>query len=150
MNYTFELVRDWNEFQKEDHNPVYLRAQQTPIEWKSKVGNSDMSSNFKTTHDVPLRKGDMVIREDGMVYLLNWNVQNNPNNQASQSIECNATLTIKREVSELVDDYGYLIEPAGRKVIVFELPCVHADYAGRPDYVISQGAVGITPDHLIT
>lgn len=109
-----------------------------------------MSSNFKTTHDVRIQKGDMVVREDGMVYLLNWNVQNNPNNQASQSIECNAALTFERDIPETVDRNGYLIEPAGRKIIVNELPCVHTEYAGRPDYVISQGAAGIAPDHLIT
>lgn len=150
VNYTFELIHDWFASQEEDYQHTYIRGQQTPIEWKSKVGNSDMSSNFKVTHEVPIYKGDMVIREDGMVYLLNWNVQNNPNNQASQSIECNAALTFERDVSETVDKNGYLIEPAGRKVIVNSLPCVHAEYAGRPDYIASQGAAGITPDHLIT
>ena len=34
-----------------------------------------MSTNFKVTHETPIRKGDMVIREDGIVYLLNWNIQ---------------------------------------------------------------------------
>lgn len=149
-NFTFELIHDWYESQNEEYEHVYIRGQQTPIEWKSKVGNSDMSSNFKVTHEVPIHKGDMVIREDGMVYLQNWNVQNNPNNQASQSIECNAALTFERDIPETVDKDGYLVEPAGVKIMADSIPCVHTEYAGRPDYVVSQGAAGITPDHLIT
>lgn len=150
VNFTFELVHDWFQLQDPEYQHTYIRGQQTPIEWKSKVGNSDMSTNFKVTHEVPIYKGDMLIREDGMIYLLNWNVQNNPNNQASQSIECNAALTIKRDVPETVDKDGYLIEPAGEKIIVDSLPCIHSEYAGRPDYVASQGSAGIAPDHLIT
>lgn len=150
MNFTFELVHDWFDLNEEDHKPIYLRAQQTPIDWKSKIGNSDMSTNFKVTHDIPIYKGDMVIREDGTVFMLNWNVQNHANNQATQSIECNATITVTREVDDVVDEYGYLIEPGGRKVVVPEIPIVHIEYAGRPDYSAIQGNPGLAPDHLIT
>jgi len=55
-----------------------------------------MSTNFKVTHDIPIHKGDMVIREDGTVFMLNWNVQNHANNFATQSIECNAEIEITR------------------------------------------------------
>lgn len=75
VNYTFELISDWYEAQEEDYSPIYIRAQQTPIDWKSKIGNSDMSTNFKTDYDIPIHKGDMVVREDGMIYMLNWNIQ---------------------------------------------------------------------------
>ena len=104
MNFTFELVHDWFDLNEEDYEPIYLRAQQTPIDWKSKIGNSDMSTNFKVTHDIPIYKGDMVIREDGTVFMLNWSVQNHANNQATQSIECNATITVTREVDDVVDE----------------------------------------------
>ena len=150
VNFTFELVHDWFAMTEENYEPMYIRAQQTPIDWKSKIGNSDMSTNFKVTHKVPVCKGDMVIREDGMVYLLNWNVQNHPNNQATQSIECNCVVEITRDVDEEVDDNGYLIREAGRKTIVPAIPCSHAEYAGRPDFSASQGQAGIAPDHLIT
>ena len=46
VNFTFELVRDWYQINGEDYEPIYIRAQQTPIDWKSKIGNSDMSTNF--------------------------------------------------------------------------------------------------------
>lgn len=102
VNYTFELVRDW--YNQEEH--TYLRAQQTPIDWKSKIGNSDMSTNFKVTHEIPVYKGDMVIREDGTVFLLNWNIQNHANNQATQSIECNAISEFTRFVPDKTDERG--------------------------------------------
>ena len=81
VNFTFEQVHDWFDMSEDDYVPTYIRAQQTPIDWKSKIGNSDMSTNFKVTHDLPIHKGDIVIREDGVVFMLNWNVQNHANNR---------------------------------------------------------------------
>ena len=150
VNFTFELVRDWYQINGEDYEPIYIRAQQTPIDWKSKIGNSDMSTNFKVTHDIPIHKGDMVIREDGIVFLLNWNVQNHANNQATQSIECNAQVEFTRHFDDVVDAKGYLLEEGGDKVVVPLIPVSHAEYAGRPDFSSSQGLPGMHPDHLIT
>lgn len=109
-----------------------------------------MSTNFKVTHDVPIHKGDMVVREDGMIYLLNWNIQNHPNNQATQSIECNSYIEITREMPEETDEDGILIREAGREVVVPSIPCIHSLYAGRPDYASAQGQPGINADHLLT
>lgn len=150
VNYTYELVRDWYDIQDEAYEPIYIRAQQTPIDWKSKIGNSDMNSNFKTTHDIPIHKGDMVIREDGIVYLLNWNIQNHANNQATQCSECNVTLEFTRHFDDVTDDKGYLIEAGGRKTVVPPIPATQIEYAGRPDYSKTENIPGIAPDHLIT
>ena len=150
VNYTYELVRDWYDLKREDYEPLYIRAQQTPIDWKSKIGNSDMNTNFKTTHDIPIHKGDMVIREDGIVFLLNWNVQNHANNQATQCSECNVTLEFTRYFDDVTDEDGYLIEPGGRRVIVPAIPSTQIEYAGRPDYSKTENIPGIAPDHLIT
>lgn len=150
VNFTFELVHDWYKAQEDDYIPIYLRAQQTPIDWKSKIGNSDMSTNFKVTHDLPIYKGDMVVREDGMIFLLNWNVQNHPNNQATQSIECNTVFKFTRPGKETVDENGFLIGGAEEVVVAEDIPGIHAEYAGRPDYSMSQGIPGIQADHLIT
>ena len=149
-NYTFELVRDWYEINKEGYEPIYLRAQQTPIDWKSKIGNSDMSTNFKVTHDIPIRKGDMAIREDGTIFLMTWNVTNHPNNQATQVSECNATTEFRRHFDDIVDAEGYLLEEGGEKVIVPTIPVIHVEYAGRPDFSSASGQPGIHADHLIT
>ena len=75
MNYNFELVRNWYERDKESRKSIPLRAMLFSIEWKSKVGNSDANSNFKTDFAVEIRKGDIVVREDGRIYMLNWTVQ---------------------------------------------------------------------------
>ena len=150
VNFTFELVHDWFDMANSEYNPIYIRAQQTPIDWKSKIGNSDMSTNFKVTHDIPIYKGDIVIREDGMVYMLNWNVQNHANNQATQSIECNATIEITRAVDDEVTVDGYLLNEGGRSIIVPAMPIVHTEYAGRPDYAVTKEQPGMSPDHLIT
>ena len=82
------------------------------INWKSKIGNSDANSNFKASYDVRIRKGDIVIREDGRIFMLNWTVQDMPNNQSTQAIVCNAMLSFTRHVDETVDERGYLIEEA--------------------------------------
>lgn len=150
VNYTFELLYNWYDIGKTDYEPLYIRAQQTPIDWKSKIGNSDMTTNFKTTHDIPIHKGDMVIREDGMVFLLNWNVQIHPNNQASQALECNANVEFTRWFDDEVNDQGYLVRKRGMETIVPSIPISHSEYAGRPDFSEAQGNPGLHPDHIIT
>lgn len=150
VNFTFELLHDWYDIDNPEHEPVYIRAQQTPIDWKSKIGNSDMSTNFKTTHDIKIRKGDMVIREDGMVYMLNWNVTDHANNQATQSVECNATAEFTRWYDDETNELGHLVVPGGWRVVAPTIPISHTEYAGRPDFTSSQGLPGTLPDHLIT
>ena len=147
FQYTFQIVKDWYDA---DEEPTYIRAQQFPIDWKSKIGNSDMSTNFKTDHTIPIQKGNMAIREDGMVYMLNWNIQNHLNNQATQSIECNSRIEITRRKPEKTDKRGYVIEEEGHEIIAPLIPCAHSEYAGRPDYASAQGMPGINADHLIT
>lgn len=97
------MIRNWYD---QEELPE-IRAMYFPIAWKSKIGNSDANSNFKTSYEVTVRKGDLALREDGGIYLLNWTVQRNPNNQSTQAIACNARLTFTRELEEVVDDRGY-------------------------------------------
>ena len=138
------LERTW------DYEPEYIRGQQTSIDWKSKIGNSDMSTNFKTDYTHKVQKGDYVIREDGALYMLNWNITLHANNQATQSVECNAIVDITREFDPVVDERGYVIEPGGRRPVAAGLPISHSEYAGRPDYSGASGQAGMHPDHLIS
>ena len=133
-----------------EYEPEYIRAQQTSIDWKSKIGNSDMSTNFKTDYTHPIEKGDYVIREDGMLYMLNWNITLHANNQATQSTECNAIVDITRDFPDEVDENGMLISEGGRRPVAAGLPISHVEYAGRPDYSGASGQAGMHPDHLIT
>ena len=150
VNFTFEVVHDWYKAQEDGYSPIILRAQQTPIDWKSKIGNSDMSTNFKVTHDIPINKGDIVVREDGKIYMLNWNIQDHPNNQATQNCECNGYVEFRRVVREVTDEAGYVIMPEHMEIIAPKIPVIHTEYAGRPDYQPSQWQPGVNADHLIT
>lgn len=143
-------MHDWFDQYADDYHPLFLRGQQTPIDWKSKIGNSDMSSNFKVTHKIPVYKGDMVIREDGNIYLLSWNITNHANNQATQVTECNSIIEFTRWFDDEVDEDGFVIQRGGQRIVVPAMPCSHAEYAGRPDYAMNQGNPGIVADHLIT
>ena len=145
-NFTFELIPDW--YSKSGRK--YIRAAQTAIDWKSKIGNSDMSTNFKVAKDESIRKGDMVTREDGVVYILNWNVQNHPENWATQSTECNASIEFTRNIPDKTDARGMQVVPAHTEIIAPAIPCIHAEYAGRPDFAAAQGMPGVHGDHLIT
>lgn len=149
-NYTFELVRDWYAREEAGYEPEFIRGMYFPINWKSKIGNSDANSNFRTNLRVDIRKGDLIVREDGVIYMLNWQVQRHPNNQNTQAVDCNAFLAFDRNVDEVLDERGYLLEPARRQTVAPLIPCVYAEYAGRPDYAPAFNTPGITPDHLLT
>lgn len=152
INHTFEVIHDWFRRNDEDYEPIYIRGQQTPIDWKSKIGNSDMSTNFKTSYEHPIQKGDYVVREDGALFLLNWNITNHANNQATQSVECNAVVDFTREYAPEIDPMtGFQTgEEGGRRVLVEQIPISQSEYAGRPDFSGSSGQAGMHPDHLIS
>lgn len=90
---TYEILSDWYAQFEDGYEPMLVRGTYYPIDWKSKIGNSDMSNNFKIGYgdDFPvLEKGDMLINEKGEVMILNWMVSRHINNQASQAMQCNA------------------------------------------------------------
>lgn len=149
-NTYYQLKADGTYTVTEDYQPEYIRAQQTSIDWKSKIGNSDMSTNFKTDYTHEIEKGDYVIREDGTLFLLNWNITLHANNQATQSTECNAVVDITREFPDETDEKGMLISEGGRRPVAAGLPINHTEYAGRPDYSGASMQAGMHPDHLIT
>ena len=97
-----------------------------------------------------IRKGDIVIREDGRIFMLNWQVQDMPNNQTTQAIVCNAMLTFTRMIPEEVDSRGMLVREAYDDEIAPSIPCVFSEYAGRPDYAPGYNIPGISADHLLT
>lgn len=146
----YEVHSDGTYAVTEEYEPEYIRGQQTSIDWKSKIGNSDMSTNFKTDYTHEIKKGDYVIREDGTLFMLNWNITLHANNQATQSTECNAIIDITREFKPVVNNQGRVIVPGGRRPVAPGLPVNHTEYAGRPDYSGASQQAGMHPDHLIT
>ena len=148
--FDFTILRSWNDQFKEDYAPTVIRAEYFPINWKSKVGNSDANKNFYTDFNTTILKGDMAVREDGLIVMLNWTIQQYINAQTTQAIECNHYITIKRHVDAKADDRGYLVEAAHDDIIVNHLPCVMSEYAGRPDFSLGQDMPGIHADMLTT
>ena len=146
----YKLNEDGSYEETDEYEPEYIRGQQTSIDWKSKIGNSDMSTNFKTDYTHNIEKGDYVIREDGMLYMLNWNITLHANNQATQSTECNAVVDIMREYPPETDEKGFILQEGGRRPVAASLPINHTEYAGRPDYSGASLQAGMHPDHLIT
>ena len=149
-NIYFALNDDGTYEETSEYEPEYIRGQQTSIDWKSKIGNSDMSTNFKTDYTHDIQKGDYVVRDDGMLFMLNWNITLHANNQATQSTECNAVVDITRMFQDETDEKGMLIQDGGRRPVAAGLPISHQEYAGRPDYSGASGQAGMHPDHLIT
>ena len=146
--FDFQVLHSWYDLQNKDEKAYVLRAEYFPINWKSKVGNSDMNYNFYTDTQQDIRKGDLAIREDGLILMLNWNIQDYINARTTQAIECNHTLLVTREVPAKADKRGMLIEAAHKKTIVEPIPCVMSEYAGRPDFAVAQNAPGIHADML--
>lgn len=127
-----------------------MRATYFPVDWKSKVGNSDASANFKTDWQIIIRKGDIVIRESGEILMLTWDIKEHMNNQASQAQICNLNLTLKRKVRAKADRRGFVTVPEYDEIILYEHPATMTPYAGRPDYASAAGTPGINPDSLMT
>lgn len=119
-----------------------------PINWKSNFAAADEGVNFRTDFEQTVRKGDMLIREDGEIFILAWAVHRQVNNQPSQAKKCNFSLTIERVVPETVDELGYVAVEAGTENIVTAMPSCIFQYDGRPDYAPGFNTPGIAPDNL--
>jgi len=150
-NYWFKQIKNWyTEKDKPDKESAWVRARQTPIQWKSAIGNADMKTNFETSKLWPIHRGDIMIRQDGVIFMLDWQVQVGPIDYNSQTIECNTYFEFKREQNNLTDEDGILIEERPPKIVIPKIPGVCAEYTGRPDFEVSQGTVGITSGDLLT
>lgn len=91
-----------------------------------------MSNNLKCEHWFDIFKGDYVIRDDGVLFLMNWDVQNHANNQSTQIVKCNDYLTFTRKATEETDENGYAVHKAGvdqgkrgRDIIAEKVPANH-------------------------
>lgn len=120
------------------------------MDWKSKVGNSDASANFKTDWNNLIWKGDYIVRESGEILLLTWDVKEHMNNQATQAQICNLKLTLVRHVQATADARGFVVTPAHDEVILDEYPATFSPYAGRPDYIATANTPGINADSLMS
>lgn len=141
-------MNNWYDREEEGYSPLLFRAQMVPLDWKSTYGTGDKGSDFKTGFDPVCRRGDMVVRDDGIEFLISWPVDLKVNCQSTQIKKCNLRLEVYRRIPDVVDSLGYLVLPAHNDVIAPEIPAAASLYYGRPEYQVSVNVPGILADNI--
>lgn len=144
----FVLLRNWYDQFEEGYEESTIRGEIYPDATKSRYTNTDNNLNFRASRSSGIRKGDMIIDDEGTVFLFDWDISPEPNNRATRALRCNTRLTFKRIFDDEVDIDGYLIREGGPRVIVDSIPVNAYRYDGRPEYAIRSGTPGVAPDAL--
>ena len=147
-NMDFEILKNWFDKFDPNYEPKYIRGEIYPDSTKSRYENTDAIQNIRCSVYSDLRKGDMLIQPDGVIYIADWYVQRQSNNAPSRLLRCNMELTIKRFTQGEFDDDGYRLEAPGWNDIVKDLPANAYRYDGRPEYSAVSGTPGVTPNAL--
>lgn len=153
VNSDLWLCHDYEECKGDWSDCEVIRAMTTVINWKSNVGNSDTTHNFRTKLSVDLKRGDYVKDiATGEVGMIVWFVDKMPDCNKTQVSGCNLRTTIYRPngVPEVIDPRtGTLVQKASDLVIAEEYPCVYTTLYGRYDYEMRNNTPGIAPDQKI-
>lgn len=144
----FVIHKDWFAQFADGYEERTIRGEIYPDSTKSRYTNMDNYMNIRADVDSGIRKGDMLVDPNGVIYLLNWEVALQSNNAPSRALRCNMHLTVYRHQEEVVDEYGFEIEPEQDVVLVDRLPANAYRYDGRPEYTAVSGTPGMTPDAL--
>ena len=144
----FVIHKDWCAQFADGYEERTIRGEIYPDSTKSRYTNMDNYMNIRADVDSGIRKGDMLVDPNGVIYLLNWEVALQSNNAPSRALRCNMHLTVYRHQEEVVDEYGFEIEPEQDVVLVDKLPANAYRYDGRPEYTAVSGTPGMTPDAL--
>lgn len=144
----FVIHKDWFAQFADGYEERIIRGEIYPDSTKSRYTNMDNYMNIRADVDSGIRKGDMLVDPNGVIYLLNWEVALQSNNAPSRALRCNMHLTMYRHQEEVVDEYGFEIEPEQDVVLVDRLPANAYRYDGRPEYTAVSGTPGMTPDAL--
>lgn len=146
MNFT--VYHDWYDQFEDGYKPVVVRGEIYPDSSKSRYTNMDNNTNIRCDVNSGIRKGDIIVDENGKTYLLDWEVSLQSNNAPSRALRCNLILSVKRYRQEETDEEGYLINEEGWDTIVDDLPSNAYRYDGRPEYSAVSGTPGVTPNAL--
>lgn len=144
----FVIHKDWFAQFEDGYEERAIRGEIYPDSTKSRYTNMDNYMNIRADVDSGIRKGDILVDPNGVIYLLNWEVALQSNNAPSRALRCNMHLTVYRHQEEVVDEYGFEIEPEQDVVLVDRLPANAYRYDGRPEYTAVSGTPGMTPDAL--
>ena len=155
----FTVLKSWYDQFGEEYEPIVIRGELYSDSTKSRYSNTDNNMNFRAAVDSGIRKGDMLIDANGIIYVLDWDVALQHNNAPSRALRCNMKLTITGRQKVETDPFtGQLLpdedgiyheeEEDYDKIIVDELPANAYRYDGRPEYVAISGTPGASPNAL--
>lgn len=160
----FAVLNSWYDQFKENYEVKSIRGEIYSDSTKSRYSNTDNNMNFRAAIDSGIKKGDMIVDPNGIIYILDWEVSLQSNNAPSRALRCNMRLTITRadiaykediQIDPMTgmvieDEYGIVDEnhEIGVATIVDNLPVNAYRYDGRPEYVAIAGSPGASPNAL--
>lgn len=144
----FEHQPNWYDRNADGYKASYIRGEIYPDSTKSRYTNTDHNLNLRFDVNSGVRKGDMVVDENGSIYLLDWDVTLESNNAPTRGLKCNATIEVKRWFPEETTIDGYLLKEAEYRTIVAPIPVNAYRYEGRPEYSAVENQPGISPNAL--
>lgn len=143
----FRVYHDWYD---ELIEPYDIRMEIYPDATKSRYSNMDNKMNVRASLSSGIRKGDIVERLcDNELFLLDWEEEKETNNIPSMALRCNAKVSFRRHVEEMVDPDGYLIHDKDTKLIADRIPCNAYPYDGRPSDQLREWTPGVVPNGLL-
>lgn len=85
---------------------------------------------LRTACKDPIRRSDLLFFSNAW-FLLTEDVAKQVNCYVTAPSKCNAIIKIKRDISEITDENGYLLTPATTQTIVLQQPCIVQDNIGN-------------------
>lgn len=138
----FTLIPNWYE----QNDVSVIRGEIYPDSTKSRYSNTDNNLNFRADINSGIKKGDMIVGDDGTIYLLDWDVPPEPNNRMSRALRCNCRLTFNRYFAEEVDELGMLVNEGGMRSVADEIPCNAYRHDGRLEFSTNSSMPGLMPN----
>lgn len=144
----FETLHDWYAQFDSQYKKVFWNGEIYANPSKSRYSNEDNHLEIRFARYADVRKGDYIIDEDRVIYLLDWVIGPESNNKPSRCLRCNAKITFKKYVEEEVSWEGKVIKPQHWDEFVKDIPCNAYRYEGRPQFSAINGTPGISANAL--
>lgn len=144
----FNLYHNWYDQLEEDYEEKIIRGEIYPNSTKSRYENMDNQLNFRASMSSGIVSGDIIKDKNGKIYLLDWEIEPEPNNASTRALVCNSMLTFSRYTEEQTDERGFVEVEEGYQTIARAIPCNIYRYDGRPEFSSYAGTAGVIPNAL--
>lgn len=115
----------------------------------SNVGLNDGTYQIEFSKSLDIKKGDYLTDNNGRVFLINWNPDENINCKKSQIQLCTINIDFKRFQNEVIDSDGNSCTPCSYVNIAANTYCYFSRNSGGL-YDSNSGDVGIIPNQKIS